>query len=465
MSTHSPPPQVDRSKAALPAPAESTVGRYTQRVRARVGVSGWNVLVNSAATVVATVAGLAYQIVLARYLRPEGFGLFSEASAVAILAATIGGFGMNQLAVRELSSGRATSQMLTSVLTASMVGGIVAALGIAAFYNVVDGPASLYVVAVVAAPFTAVVGVLSAPFVSRDAFEVPSAVRAGGVVFFALLAGLGVVTGAPLIYFVASLTVVEIARVLFLAARVRGETHAPSWQKWRGDGRELKMLLSEAAPYGVLALVGMVHLRVDVVMVRWIGGAVEAGLYAGAARFSYSAAILPALLLGVLFPRFVRLRESNEAVSLFLIASKVLFWIGCVVGMISILLSPFIVNLFLGKGYEGSILPLQILMATLSLTFLQSVNGTILASGRRLRGVVVLAIGVTILNIGLNGYLIPYYGASGAAAATLMSEAISVIGYAWMSCNQLAISPWILARALLLPKLTYEERSILLHRT
>jgi O-antigen/teichoic acid export membrane protein len=80
-----------------------------------------------------------------------------------------------------------------------------------------------------------------------------------------------------------------------------------------------------------------------------------------------------------------------------------------------------------GPKYEDSILVLQILFVYVPIRFIGSVS-TILANSIHLeKKIVTITLVSVIINIGLNIIVIPYYGAIGAAFATLVSGTIGTI--------------------------------------
>ena len=238
---------------------------------------------------------------------------------------------------------------------------------------------------------------------------------AGGSV---LLTGHGVTALA--VAFVAARGVLLVI-VLTLVRRFLGPI-APTFNRtaWRD-------LHAAALPLGLWLITLSAYNYIDTVILGVMRSDAEVGWYGASYRLYEGLAYVPAALSAVLTPRLSSLfmgdRRGHRALLHRTLAASVL--LGLVLGGITWLLSGWIVPFIYGAAYQPGVAPLQILAAGSVFIF-----GTwILHAGaisvnldRQLLATTV--IGLTT-NVALNLVLIPRYGISGAAWATVLAEALT----------------------------------------
>lgn len=186
------------------------------------------------------------------------------------------------------------------------------------------------------------------------------------------------------------------------------------------------LLLKKSYPYALVIFLMLLYTRVDAFMIERLrsDGAYHAGLYATAYRLLDASNILGLLFATLLLPMFARMLKLGQDVSVLLKMSFKLIWAGAFSIVIACLLFREAIMVALydsGDAYTADIL------AWLMLSFLSIcgcyIYGTLLTANGNLRRMNQVFVFGVVLNIGLNLWLIPKWGALGAAIATCFTQA------------------------------------------
>ncbi|HAR54699.1 TPA: hypothetical protein DCR79_00180 [Patescibacteria group bacterium] len=193
----------------------------------------------------------------------------------------------------------------------------------------------------------------------------------------------------------------------------------------------IKPVLVEAWPFAITNLLWSIMMYTDILMLGWLNTANEVGFYSAAQRPIQLLFAIPAIIAASAFPALSRFAQQDhekfkqifeQTLALALLAGLPLMAGGIVLG-------PILIPLVYGSNYLPTILPFQILASSLIVTFpIMVVYHAILANNLQKQFIIQMASGA-ILNILLNSWLIPQWGAAGAAAATVISQ---FIAYGWI---------------------------------
>jgi O-antigen/teichoic acid export membrane protein len=235
----------------------------------------------------------------------------------------------------------------------------------------------------------------------------------------ALFAGTGL-RGLTIAFVLARGTALGLAAVL-TQTRLGGIGFRYNREVWENLHRE-------ALPLGFFLVVLNLYSYVDGVMLGYLRTDAETGLYAAAYKiyegFTYGALAISAVLTPRLSELFVSNRSSHRRVALGGVAASAS--IGAVVGIVAFLMAtPLLVFLF-GADFAAATAPFQILVVGLPVVFAIWILHAIAISVDRERLLLVTGLTGLVVNVGLNLYVIPRYGASGAALATVVGEVVSM---------------------------------------
>ncbi len=183
-------------------------------------------------------------------------------------------------------------------------------------------------------------------------------------------------------------------------------------------------LLRDAVGIGVLMMVGLIHFRIDAILLSLLRPAEDVGVYTIAYRFVEQAYYLPGVLISAIFPILTRYLHRNDP--RLGVAINRTFQFLCVgglgVGLIVYTLARPLVNLIAGPAYDSAILPAQVLSLVLPILFLTPLFSSILIAVNRQGTLIKIGLIALVGNVAANLVLIPPYGPVGAAWATVGSE-------------------------------------------
>lgn len=183
--------------------------------------------------------------------------------------------------------------------------------------------------------------------------------------------------------------------------------------------------LKKVLPYGmkvyVSCLVTFLLLRTDMMMLNYYLSKSEVGLYSLAVNISDMLYMLSGTITAVLFPKLSACKKIDEKINMFKKVMFVMVPLMILAALFMGVLAKVIIVILYGNEYIGSV-PLikRLLVASVAWGWLGLVNN-FLASENRFWEMLVASLIGFVLNIVINYFLIPVYGAAGAALASNIS--------------------------------------------
>ena len=190
------------------------------------------------------------------------------------------------------------------------------------------------------------------------------------------------------------------------------------------------VMLRQSFPYALLILLMMIYNRMDSVMLERIhvNGAVEAGVYAQGYRLLDAVNMFALLFAGLLLPIFSRMIAKKENLSSLLTNSGlVLITISTIVAIGGVFYAQEIISSRYVAYVHESSSSFKILILSFVPVSLTYIYGTLLTASGNLKRLNQMAFAGLVLNFCLNYFLIPIYGAWGAAIATLATQLLTAL--------------------------------------
>ena len=220
------------------------------------------------------------------------------------------------------------------------------------------------------------------------------------------------------------------------------------WVRPRLVPQAARGLLREALPLALITLLYGLNERVDMVMIERLAGAREAGLYAGAYRWTDAAMMYLWTVLPLFFARFAHADSTDPAVRTQLLsvgqriaAAPLLLVVAGVLMRGEVLFWQF--SSSTPAELARMTLCLQLLFLNVLVHAFFAIYSTLLTSTNMERPVsrlVAVSIGLNVL---LNLLLLPRFGAVAGAANTLGCAALVSGGYVWLVARRTGIVvPW-----------------------
>ncbi len=370
--------------------------------------------------IIGGLVGVALVVLLTRHLTVEEFGIASYALTLGNLVRVLIGFGGNDWATAELARSPSTAPRTLSALLCLRT---VAAWGCASLLGGFlwwseHGETRWILLAI--CPFLLASALKSGDpvFHVRQRVAEPLIVRVLGqlALFFVLL-------------FLASRDQLSIAVVVILAAATPAFSQTVTflrslrWQRPAGSWslREAREFLGGAYPLAFATVFGLLTFHLDTVMLRHLRGAHDTGVYNLGFRLFAFSLTLPAVVLGPLLP--VLARDAGQRIPLFrkwLFRTAAASLLGAglafpLAGLVVELLDP-------EDRYQESVQVLRLLAFAFVGHAVSTLGGmTLIAAKAASAWAWVTALGFCA-NVVANAWWIPRQGASGAAAATCVTE-------------------------------------------
>lgn len=186
----------------------------------------------------------------------------------------------------------------------------------------------------------------------------------------------------------------------------------------------------------LLSLLETLHQRLDVILVRTLTSAEQAGYYSGALAFFGVVYMLPAFLAVLVYPRFVAAVSRGDEAALasdYRLSTNVMAMISAPLALGLWAVGPEVVRLILGSTYHAS-LPVFPVLAAYALILGCHLNSGGLFMAKDLPHLIVVIVGCTLgANLAGNLLLIPVWGIQGAALSLCLATLLSlVLSWGWI---------------------------------
>ena len=366
---------------------------------------------------------IAVSVVLVRWLGAYELGRYAYVLAFCFPFGAVADFGLATLAIREVSRDRGREAVVVATLrrlTAALAGlSMAAMLALAAF---IERDTTVFA-GIALAGLSSVISALTTPslvvLTAREEMHWLSLYRVTASAIGSLLTLVVLLAGGRLVQLLLAAVVTGVLLLGFaraLAGRVAPPASLPAGAIWS--------MLRQAVPFGFLMMGFALYYRIDMVLLDWLTGPRQVGLYAAAYRFLDTIIVLAASLCGPLFPRFSHLAATRpeEARRLLEDAWRPLLALGLPLSLGATLLSGPLTRALFGEEFVESAGLLRVLIwGTLPLFWVNAAGHALIAFDRVWPLVAVYGASA-LVNIVGNLVLIPRLGPLGAALATLVCE-------------------------------------------
>lgn len=370
-----------------------------------------------------------YTLYLAKVLGVSEFGLFIVALSYFSLVSSISDLGISRFLIKETAREKVNlSSLISNILLLRL---IITAIFIGAFillmvnFDQDINRANLSLIAILAIIPQAIGLTFDNIFIAFQKLSVSAIALIITTTSTVILGVFLISLGFGAMGAVMSLLLGQIFYSLFLLffAAKKGIKFNIKLEK-----KVLKQVLKESLPYGLLATLGILYFRIDVILLSYLKGSYDAGIYGAAYKFLEALVFIPSTISLALFPVLVKLHEVNQNE-----IKKVIFNILIVMGGIGIFATigfifilPFILGILL-PDYSGSITTIKILSLALPFMFIHvPLSQVLLSSDKYLKPLIIISFLPVTLNIILNWSFIPQYGYLAAAWVTVISDIFSL---------------------------------------
>lgn len=366
---------------------------------------------------------------VARFLGPDQFGVFGYAQSMVNIAAVIASLGIDNIIVRHLVVDPAKRNEYLSAAALLRFGAGLLFVFLATIHWLMsassDRSALLLVIMMLSVPMNAI-------FVL--ALDLQAIVASKYVVFARTCQSLigstlrlsSALLKLPLVAF-AWISTFEALLFTTLLVVCHGRATQSVRLKFP-QASTLMLLVREGWPLLLAGVSIILYMRVDQVMLKAMRGDLETGIYIAAVRLSEVLNFIPVVVCSSVYPAIVKAREvdSLKYVARTQLLCDGLYLVALVFALVFTFLARTMVQLLFGDAYLAAVPVLQVhIWSTIAVFLGIASTQWLLAEGLQFVTLISTAIGL-LANLLLNFFLIPAYGALGAAIATTISYTLVV---------------------------------------
>lgn len=208
-------------------------------------------------------------------------------------------------------------------------------------------------------------------------------------------------------------------------------------------GNHAGISLREALPFMWIAGLYLLNSRTDLIMLGSLKSSYEVGIYAIASRAAELTALAMSATNVVLAPKIAQLYHAGDHATMRRLvrgAMRRVMAVSLPLGIALFISAGWLLDVFYGERFAGGATVMRILIVAQMLVVGSGPLGTVLNMTGHTRANTNNMVVAVALNIALNLFLIPHFGANGAAAATATSLVTSRILLS-LQVRRLGISP------------------------
>ena len=366
-------------------------------------------------------------IYVARYLGPERYGLLSYALSFVWLFSAFLDLAHREIIVRELvKTPEQQNMILGSAILLRFGGAILLGIGVAIGLQFVnnDRQTSLMIGIITLGMTFQSWELIDYYFQSQVQSKYTVWAQTVQVIITSLIKIALIVWKAPLIWFAAVFSLeFVITAALFL---LMYNWQVGSFPIRNCNLKYARQLLKNSFPLLLTSMAILIYMKIDQVMLKELAGAESVGIYAAAVKLCEILYPLPVLVAGSLYPAIIGIKDTNPILyhSRLQKLYALLIWGAFALAIPITFLAEWIIYILYGKAYIESVIILKIYVWAGVFVFLSVANNKWMVIENFQKYMLLTTLLGMSSNIICNIILIPRYGASGAALATLISYGI-----------------------------------------
>lgn len=382
--------------------------------------AGWIV----AGKIVHMIIALFVSLLTARYLGPGNYGLINYAGAYTTFFFSLCTLGINSILVKAfVDEPKQSGTILGTTLLLRFISSTLSVLTIIGISLIIDHgePTTIWVVALCS---------LGLVFQIFDTFNYWFQYRLQSK-FCALATTIGyvIVSAYKLLMLIldmsvewfaisASVDYAIVAICLYIAYKKNGGGRLGcSWKK-------SKELLGGGYHFILSGLMIAIYCTTDRLMLKHMLGENEVGYYSTAFAVCNLWTFLLTAIIDSMKPVILQYYKTdrNKYLCLNRQLYAIVFYISVVVSLVFVALGDFIIKLLYGEAFLPAATPLKVITWYTAFSYLGAAREPWVVSENKQKYLKFLYAGAAVLNVVLNAVLIPFWGASGAAAASLITQ-------------------------------------------
>lgn len=374
------------------------------------------------------VVGFFTLTILARQFGPEGFGELNYAIAFVALFSVLASFGTERIIMRELIQNESdTSNIIGTSFFIKLLGSLLLVLvsvSVSLVFNTESTITTILVSIFAVISVFQSFDVIEYLYQARLEAKYPVVVKLSAMLIGTLLkVFVAVTTQSLLLLGLMYLLEAVVTAVLLYAVFKRTKSHS----FFVFQLQRAKSILRESAPLVFSGIFVTIYLRIDQVFLQHMTNAEIVGIYSASVRISEIPFFIGTILTNSAFPIIINNRKSSERNFLHdvQLLFSILTYCGFGIAVLTSLLAEPLISRIFGTEFLDAVPILRVHIWSILFVFMGLAKGIWMISENYTKLSLISAAAGAVSNIILNIVLIPFYGAMGAAIATVISYGIS----------------------------------------
>lgn len=372
---------------------------------------------------------------IANYLTPEVFGVWQYTLSFSIIFGVFASAGLvNSVVIKELNNYTGDKgKIINSTIYAKLMLGVISFIMTITLMGIIQDFSfnNIYFQICIVFSFTFLLQPLDAIEYYYQFIEQPYIPIRFKIVISIIFIGLkiGFIHWQYSFIDFAILYIIEIFSYYFILFLICKDKININWKSI--DLHLVKKLLRIGFPLILSSIFVTLYYRIDQIMIKEILNEKHVGLYAAASRISEVWNAIPTIILTILLPKILNVREKQNTDYVKTLLSIYILFI--FISLINVFLINFFSNTLIlsvyGEAYFDSIEVLKIHIWSSILVYISILNSAVLIiEGLTLFSVLIALLNV-ITNIFFNFILLPKMGIVGSAYSVIISYFVSIIAF------------------------------------
>jgi len=379
-----------------------------------------------AAKMMQVVLGFFVGIYSARYLGPSNYGIINYTASYIAFLTIIAGLGIDDYIMKEMIDHKdQQGEALGSGILLRIISGLLSVVALYCILMITDANDSM----IQTVAFLQVISLLFSSgqllaywYQMQLRSKVPSVITSIAYALMTVYKIVILVQGKDIRYFAFTGSLETLLIVILLLLQYKKD----GGPKLSFSKAMCKDLLKNSYHFVLSGLLVVVFNSTDKIMLKQMMSETTVGYYSIASNLCNMWPFVLSAIIQSASPLILQAKKDSEELYIRRIKQcyASIIWISIVVSTIITIGAPYIINLLYGKDYAGSVSSLRILTWAITFSYLGVARGAWIVSEGLQKYVKYLTGIGAILNIIMNYFLIPVYGAAGASIATLATQII-----------------------------------------
>ena len=408
-----------------------------------------NIVSLGTAQVVSKVLMYAFLILITRSLGSELLGTFAYLFNLIVILDVVIDYGMTPYMVKTIAGDKGQSAIyFVCPLLIKYSLAVVFASGVLLYGFLIEPDpvkqnAMEYVVLVLFTwpLFNSVISVFQA-YERQDLYGIMYIIRNGILLIITyIFLSRGMDVSAPLLGYATAFIISALTGIFWIQKRFFAIS---------GTGRiefsKITGLLGSGLPFFISTFITALYLRIDILMLSWIRGDMETGLFKASQQILEGLLLIPFVVGNTIFPVLSRIvtEDKEQFVEIYKKSVKFLLFLVLPIAAFITLTAKDVIGIMYGlEEYSGSIVALQLLAWYLLPNYMNYLNlYSLYAYNKQKKVLIVIFIGF-LCKVGLILLLVPSLGYIGSCYTGIAAECIILLGYSYYGKKSFARHfPW-----------------------